>query len=398
MQTAARHPVVLALIVTSTVVGIAGTDLVLPAIPTLPALLGGGTLERAQFVLAAFTAGAALGLLLFGELGARFDQRLLLVGSLLSYGLISALCSFSPSIDTLIWLRFAQGAAGSAAAVFAPGMLRTLYGDERVVGAMGLLGSVESLTPALAPVAGIQLLQSFGWTASFNVLAALGLVLAAIIWFARARLPAPARRRAPGSYSQLLVRWRFLRQALSQACTLGGLLVFVFGAPTVITTALHGTLRDFIFLQMSGISVFIIAANLAGTLSSRFGAATMIMSGTILSAVSGATMFAYAAAGGGNIIAVIAIFVPLNMGLGLRGPPGFHAALLATDGDDSRGAAVVVIAILLTTALGTAAAAPFITHGLIAIAAAAALLSFAAVLTLVIGSPKSASAARYQES
>jgi MFS transporter, DHA1 family, multidrug resistance protein len=388
MQNPSRHPFVLALIVTSTALGIAGTDLVLPAVPSLPALLG-GTLEQAQFVLAAFTAGAAVGLLLFGELGARLDQRLLLVASLLCYGVLSGLCSLSPSIRELIWLRFVQGAAGSAAAVFAPGMLRALYGDVRAVSALGLLGSVESLTPALAPVVGLRLLEAFGWKASFNALALLGIVLAGVMWLARARMPAPAAAtgRAPGSYGQLLGRWPFLRQALSQAFTLGALLVFVFGAPTVITTALHGTLHNFIVLQLSGISLFIIAANLAGALSRRFGAQAMIMGGTLLSAASGATMFAYAAAGGDNIIAVTLMFVPLNIGLGLRGPPGFHAALLATDGDNSRGAAVVTVAILLTTSLGTAATAPFIAHGLISIAAPAAILSFAAVLILVISRP-----------
>lgn len=406
MKSAARHPFVLTLILTSTVLGIAGTDLVLPAVPTLPALLA-GTIEQSQLVIAAFTAGAAAGLLMFGELGARLDQRRLLAGSLLGYGILSALCSLSPSLHALIWLRFFQGAAGSAAAVFAPGMLRALYSDEHAVGALGFLGSVESLTPALAPIAGYRLLEAFGWTASFNVLGVLGVVLAAVVWLVRERLPnpaaqsrlAPAARAVPmvnptsaplpgrstGNYARLLTNWLFLQQALSQAFTLGALLVFVFGAPTVITNALHGTLNDFILLQLSGISMFIIAANAVGKLSRRFGPRNMIMAGTVLSAVGALMMFAYALLGGENVLAVITLFVPINIGLGLRGPPGFHAALVATDGDDSRGAAIVVVAILLTTALGTAAAAPLIGRGLITIATAAAVLSSASVLILNVG-------------
>jgi MFS family permease len=101
-----RHPLILALIVSCTVLSIAGTDLVLPAVPSLPVLLGGSP-EEAQYVLAAFTAGAAGGLLLFGELGARLDQRLLLVASLLAFGTISALCCLSSSLHELIWLRLA---------------------------------------------------------------------------------------------------------------------------------------------------------------------------------------------------------------------------------------------------------------------------------------------------
>jgi MFS transporter, DHA1 family, multidrug resistance protein len=384
-----RQPLILLLIVSSTVLGIAGTDLVLPAVPSLPVLLGGSP-EQAQFVLAAFTAGAAGGLLLFGELGARLDQRLLLVGSLLVYGAISGLCCLSSSIDQLIWLRFVQGAAGVAAAVFAPGILRALYGDARAVSALGLLSSVESLTPALAPIAGLWLLEAFGWKTSFALLAALAVALALLVWLARARLPAVTSRRELGGYGRLLRQWPFLRQALSQAFTLAALLVFVFGAPTVITTALHGKLQNFIVMQVCGITLFIVAANLTGRLSNRFGGTAMIMAGTLLSAAGGFIMFVYAIAGGENIALMTLIFLPLNMGLGLRGPPGFHAALVASGGDDARGAAVILVAILLSTAAGTAAAAPFIVHGLVSIAVPAAIFSVAAVLTLAVAAPKTA--------
>jgi MFS family permease len=340
----------------------------------------GGTLEAAQLVLAAFTAGAAVGLLLFGELGARLDQRLLLVGSLLAYGAVSGLCCLSASLHELIWLRFVQGAAGAAAAVFAPGTLRALYGDARAVSALGLLGSIESLTPALAPIAGLWLLEAFGWKMSFALLAALAWGLALLFWLARAQLPAVTGKRELGGYGRLFRRGPFLREALSQAFTLAALLVFVFGAPTVITTALHGKLQNFVVMQVCGIALFILAANLTGALSRHFGARRMILGGTLLSAAGGLTMLVYALAGGRNVVLVTLIFLPFNMGLGLRGPPGFHAALLAAGGDDARGAAVLFVAILLTTAAATAAAAPFIEHGLVSIAVPAATLSVAALL------------------
>src|SRR4051794_32434649 len=86
-----------ALIVSGTVLGLAGTNLVLPAVPSLPGVLG-GTLAQAQLVLASFVAGSACGLLLFGALGAHFDQRSLLIASLVAYGLLSALAGMSGSL------------------------------------------------------------------------------------------------------------------------------------------------------------------------------------------------------------------------------------------------------------------------------------------------------------
>lgn len=378
-----RHIGTFLLIVLSTVLGLAGTDLVLPAVPELPKLLG-GDLTRAQMVLASFTAGSAAGLLMFGALGARYDQRRLLALSLLAYGLISAACRFSGSLDMLVALRFAQGAAGSAAAVFAPGLLRRLYGDSGAVGALGLLGSIESLAPALAPLFGLWLLRLFDWRASFDLLAILALALAAIVTARYRHLPATTAQRVVGGYGRLIADPCFMRYAISHACTLGGLLIFVFGAPTVFTVTLSGTVSDFIFMQMTGIAFYIVVANASGALGRRFGDETLITLGTTMAAAGGVAMLTYALSGGHNIPIVTALFPMLNVGLALRGPAGFHRAIVAAKGDDARGAAIVIVAILLITSLGTAAVAPFIGHGLPALAAGTALVEVSGLLAVLM--------------
>jgi MFS transporter, DHA1 family, multidrug resistance protein len=373
-----RHGVAFGLILSSTVLGIAGTDLVLPAVPTLPEALG-GDLERAQLVLASFVAGSALGLLGFGALGSRFEQRNLLCVSLLGYGLTSAAAGLSTSLDLLIALRFLQGAIGSAAGAFAPGMLRALYGDARAVSALGRLGSIEALTPALAPIAGTWLLRTFGWSASFSTIALGAVPLSAAVLLLRARLPELVARRGGRGYGALLRDLHFMRYALSQALALGGLLVFVFGSPSVFVAALGASLNDFVIMQIMGITTFIVAANLAGRLSQRLGPEKLIKGGTALCVAASALLLGYALLGGKDTRIVSVLFVPLNTGMGLRGPPGFHRAVVAARGDDARGAALVVLAILSSTALGTALAAPFVSYGLVPIALASFVLSAAAL-------------------
>lgn len=377
-----RRPVLaFILIVSGTVLGIAGTDLVLPAVPSLPAVLG-GTPTRAQLVLAAFVAGTALGLLLFGELGARFDQRWLLAGSLAAYGLVSAAAGLAPSLEALVWLRLVQGAVGAAAAVFAPGMIRLLFGGDRAVRALGLLGSIESLVPALAPIAGVWLLARFGWRASFDVIAALSLALAVLVVAMRDRLPVTQRPPRDGSYAALLRDRVFLRYALSQACALGGLLVFVLGAPAVIVGPMAGSLTDFVTMQVMGIAFFILGANLSGWMASRLGVERTIVGGSALSAAGMLVILAYGLAGGPEPWMLAVLTVPVNAGFGLRGPAGFMRAVIVSRGNDARGAALVVLAILLIAAGGTTVAALFITKGLAALAAVAALISCCAVLCL----------------
>ena len=379
-----RATLTFALLICSTVIGLAGTDLVLPAIPVLPQFLS-GSIEQAQLVLATFAAGSGIGLLMFGELGARLNQRRLLVASLASYAILSAIATLTTTIGELVLVRFFQGFSGSAAAVFAPGMIRKSYGDTGSVKALGLMGSIESVVPALAPVLGAWLLFVFDWRSSFFLIAVLAGALAIIWWRFPDLLPrANATQKKPGGYGTLLGDLVFQKYALSMAFSLGGLLVFVFGAPTVITLTMNGTLTDFVVMQVIGICFYIVAANTAGTLAVRFGSERMILFGSFLGAIGFTIIVVYALGGGSNPKLLWGVFVISNFGLGLRGPPGFYQAVVASGDNDARGAALVLLYVLLTAALGTAAVAPFIEFGLIPLSVAAATINWGS-FALVVG-------------
>lgn len=380
LHSPARRRAAFTLIIAASLLGIAGTDLILPAIPALPGAFG-ATHERAQHVLAAFVAGTALGLLAFGALGARFDQRRLLVASLLSYAAISALAAFSPTLDAMIALRFVQGAAGSAAAVFAPGMIRKLYGEERAVAALGLFGSLEALAPAFAPILGLGLMYLGGWPASFMAIAVLAALLAFCVMASGDALPRPQTGQTDGSYIRLLSDPTYMRYALSHALTLGSLLIVIFSAPTVFVAALGAGISQFIAMQLVGIVTFMASANLASRASARWGAERLLWGGGALALASSAALWAYGLAGGGQTWVVTALFVPFNIGIGLRGPVGFHRAMVAAGGDDARGAAILVVAILGVAALATALVAPFILQGLAPIGLAAVIM---AAMSLVL--------------
>ena len=367
----------LSLLVASTVLGIMGTDLVLPAVPSLPDVLGGDA-ARAQLVLAAYVAGTCVGLLAYGALGDRLHTRTLFIGGLFATAAVSFACAFVRSIDGLIGLRVLQGAVAAGPAVFSPGIVKSLFDHQRAVRAIGLLGSVESLAPALAPIVGIWLLDIGGWQLSFEIIGALALALAGAIW-AFAAIPQTARRHE-GSYRRLLRDLVFLRYAVSQAFVLGSLLIFVFGLPAAFVHALGATLRDFVIVQICGISTFVVAANLSGRLAERFGVERIILFGTSLAAAGSASLLIYAIAGGSSPAVIALLFVPFNLGFGLRGPVGFYRAILAAQQDDARGSALVVLFILGTAAIGTTVAAPFIDRGLVGLSA----VSFGAVLSGLI--------------
>jgi MFS family permease len=372
---------VAALLVCCTVLGLAGTDLVLPAIPGLPAALG-GDLAQAQLVLATFAAGSGVGLLLFGELGARIEHARLLVAAMLAYALLSGLAGEARSLPLLIALRFLQGVAASCAAVVTPGMVRRLFDERGALRALGALGSIESLAPAVAPIIGLWLLDAYGWRASFRVTALLALCLAALVFLARRALPAQRGNASRRGYWLLLRNVDFQRQALSQGLALASLLTLVFAMPGVFVVALGGSLRDFITMQLIGIASFIVAANLSSHLVARIGSEPAISAGSLLALAGGLGLLAYGVAGGRDALTIQLLFVPFNMGFGFRGPPAFYAALQASAGDDGRASALVILYTMLMTAAATALIAPLLAAGLWAPALAAALLGAASLLLL----------------
>lgn len=381
---------VLAVLVSCTVLGLAGIDLVLPAIPGLPATLG-GNLPQAQLVLATFAAGSGVGLLLFGELGARFDHRSMLTLALVAYALLSAASAQAISIEMLIALRFLQGVAAACAAVVAPGMVRALFSEQAAIRALGFLGSIESLAPAIAPIIGVWLLSRYGWTGSFWVTAAGAGLLAVTVVATRSLMPPLRGKRARLGYLLLLRNTPFQRQALSQGLALASLLVFVFAMPTVFVVALGGSLRDFIIMQLIGISSFIVAANMAGHLVARFGAETTIRGGSLLALVGALTLLAYALMGGRAPIVIWVLFVPFNMGFGFRGPPAFFTALQASDGDDARASALIILYTMLFTAAGTALLAPLVELGLLPAVVAATLFGGLSLALLLVIKPETVS-------
>ncbi len=374
----------LVLIVVGTVAGLSATDLVLPAIPILPSVVT-GTAESAQWVLAGFALGTGVGLLVFGELGSRYRIVDLLIASLLAFAVLSLAATQVGSLVELSAVRFFQGIAASAPAVYAPVMVKILYDGPRAIAMLGRIGSIESIAPAIAPIAGVALLSVWGWKASFYALAAVATSLA-LAWLAR-----PDFRRRFGrlessadGYIELLRNRLFLRYALSQACTLGGLLIIVFSAPKVIVSGLGGSLSDFIVMQVLGISFFVIAANMPGVFTRWWGDERTILYGSALSALGCIGILTMASLSVEAIPLLWFLFVLVNLGLGIRGPAGFYKALLASGENDSRGSALVILLIMLIAGGGTAAVAPRIEDGLLPLATVAALVSAASVAILTL--------------
>jgi len=375
-----------------TVLGLAGTDLVLPSIPDLPGQLPGTAVE-AQYVLAAYVAGAALGLFLFGALADHLSPSRLLSLSLGLFAVLSFACVLAPNIWVLVLLRFVQGAASCGAAVLAPGVIKRLFDEHSAARVIGVVGSIESLVPAFAPVVGTWLGLHFGWMASFVVTAVLAGIATVVVLLRPSILPAravPAERAAGGSYLSLFGNPQYLRYALSHALVLGALLAFVFAAPVLIVNSMGGSISDFIVLQIAGVTTFIICSNGIGLVIKRLGIERLITIGTVSALLGALGLTGYALSGGSQPRLLIPFWLLINGGLGVRGGAGFVKALAAAPGNDARASALMILLMTLVAAGATAALAPFLDGGLIVVGLALVALLVPALLLLLLIRPLSA--------
>ncbi len=377
-----------AVIISGTVLGLSGMDLVLPAIPSLPDVFN-TSIASSQLVLATYVAGSAIGLLMFGSLAAFVGRRKLFIISLVLFAASSAAATLSTNIDVLNVTRFLQGISASGPAVLAPGLIRNLFSELGAIRAIAAMGSIESLTPGLAPILGAFLFRHYGWEASFLLTAALTGMLVLIILARPSLLPSIGTKQAGegGSYGKLLKNAKYLRYALGHASVLGGLLTFVFSAPAVIVETMGGTIDDFIIMQVVGVTTFIVASNSAGHLVARFGVERVIMAGAIVSVVGTLALMAYAFLGSNNPEHLRYLFWLLNVGLGLRGGPGFVRALSAAKGDDDRASALLIFFVTMLASGCTALVAPFITMGLSASTVAVFFIVLPSLLLMLFIAP-----------
>ncbi len=381
-NTSSSAYLICALLVAGTVLALAGIDLVLPAIPILPATLATNE-ALSQFVIAAFVFGVSMGLLIFGALGAHYPRRWLLVIALFLYAGISLLCAMVSDIYSLVALRFLQGLVSAAPTVFTPVIINAIFDRITATKALGVLGSIESLVPAAAPLAGLWLLNLGGWQLSFWLIATLTACLAVGIAALGRSIPDDIQPVKDGSYMKLLRSGTYVRYALSQALVLGGLLVFVFAAPAVIVHTMGGELSHFIIMQMVGVAFFIVGANLSGSLVARWGTEKVIMHGSLLAWLGALMLFAYAIIGNNSPVMLAFIFPMMNLGLGIRGPAGFLRAIIAGKGDDDRASSLTFLAITICSAGGTAILAPFIDSGLFALCLATLVIQSLAMALLL---------------
>jgi len=368
-------------------------DLYLPGLPAIAAEFGAAP-SAAQFTLASFFVGMALGQVIHGPLADRYGRKPPLYAGLALFMLASVGCALASNITTLILLRFAQAASGSVGVVIARAVVRDRFDAHTSAKVYSLLMLVMGVAPILAPFLGGWILLFAGWRAIFLALALFGLACLVGVW---RYLPETRTATAPAGggigtalrgYGAILRDRRFTGYALSGGFAQAGLFAYITGSPHVFINVYGVPAHHFGWLFGLNAVGLIASSQYNRRLLRHESADSILRRANRWTVFAGLVLLAVAAIGWGGLpMLLIPLFVYL-VSIGFTAPNAMANAL-AHQGARAGSASALIGTLQFGVATVASTLVGLLGHGsalpMAAVIAGCGLLAYGAHRTLVGG-------------
>jgi DHA1 family bicyclomycin/chloramphenicol resistance-like MFS transporter len=247
-------------------------DTYLPSFPEIGAKLGASQLEVQQ-TLSIYLLSFALMTLWHGAISDRFGRRRVILASLALFGLASAGCTLSTSIEQLWFWRAMQGVTAGAGIVISRAIVRDLYDGASAQRLMAKITMMFALAPAIAPVIGGWLQTFFGWRSVFAFLVLCTVALWLACWkLLPETLPVEKRRSLQPAYLGKTY-WKvfsskpFLLVCAALSLNFAGFFIYVLSAPVFLMRHLGVPETGFLWLFGPAMGGLICGSWLSGKLA-----------------------------------------------------------------------------------------------------------------------------------
>lgn len=158
------------------IIGFLATDMYLPAFDKMRIDLH-TTKSNISATLSLFLAGYAIAQLLWGPISDKFSKPKTVLIGLSIFTIASVSIYFAKSVHILLFLRLVQAIGVCAAAVTWQALVVERFPKEETNKIFATIMPLVALSPALAPLIGVFLLNYFGWRSIFIALAAIAVTL-----------------------------------------------------------------------------------------------------------------------------------------------------------------------------------------------------------------------------
>lgn len=321
-----------ALLAALTALGPLSTDLYLPSLPDIGRFFAVSP-TWVQLTLSAYLIGFAAGQLVYGPISDRHGRRPVLFAAVAIFCVASLICTFAPSIESLIAARALQSFGAAGAIVLARAVVRDLYTGARAGKELSVMGAIMALAPIAGPIIGGLLHTAFGWRATFAALLLAGLALGLLAF---RKLPETLKFPAPEpvslrsmliAYRSLLARREFLVYAGIVGACYSGLFAWLSSASFILQDIYGLSPLGFAVYFLPSAVGYLVGTSIASRIVSRIGIRRTIGFGAAALLSGGIAMIVALSVAGASVLAVVLPTALYIVGLGLTFPQAMAGGL-----------------------------------------------------------------------
>ncbi len=264
-------------------------------LPALPQIAESFHVEHtlAQDTISLFLFAMGVGQLVAGPLADKHGRRTVALVGIFIY-LISALLAWgAQTIEWMLLARLLQGIGACATSVAAFATVRDTFGPEKSGKMISYLNGAICFIPALAPILGSWLTQTFDWRANFSFMALYALVVGGALWIGMKETnPSPLSGKVfhANRYWSVLKNPMFLFHASLCMLSMAVILAYVTSAPIVLMQQMGVSMNEFAAWFGINAVVNIIACLTAPKFMDKFGVHKTLVVGLLCMVIAGVLM------------------------------------------------------------------------------------------------------------
>lgn len=213
-------------------------DMYLPSLPSMMKFFH-CSVPTVQMGLTMGMIGLAAGEFFLGPISDKYGRKPLLIGTLVAFCIASIISIFSPTIHFFLGCRLFQGIGASGGYFLARSIPADLYSGRMLAKTMAIVGAINGIAPASAPVVGGIISDHWTWKGVFVALTIFGVLLLVFSPKLKESLTSDKRYKGStwasfGNYKVLLKNREFLIHVLLKGSALGLLYAYISSGPFII--------------------------------------------------------------------------------------------------------------------------------------------------------------------
>lgn len=243
-------------------------DMYSPALPSMCKFFG-CSVPLGQMGLTMGMIGLGLGQMVLGPISDHYGRKPVLIWSTIIFMVGAVVSIFSPNIHFFNICRLFQGIGASGGYFLARTVPADLFSGRTLAKLMALVGAINGIAPASAPVIGGVTADTFGWKGVFVVLFGFALILLVCSPLLKESLPLSSRSLGSwwkdfSGYWVLLRNRPFMIHVCFKGLALGILFAYISSSPFVFQT--HYGLSQTQYGLLIGFNAVFVAGGSMGAL------------------------------------------------------------------------------------------------------------------------------------